>query len=508
MSIVEHIIRSTISFNIAKSISNILFFIAVWFSLWFVYGNVLFQLQENSLWLFIAPSKCESLDLPSDYLTYISRFFLTIFKIKWLGSLFVTLVLYVIQQLTGYIIKIKTKFYFVSYIPSVILLLIIFSCSYDIYFEHEDSTIIKILLLSLIGFVTISLVVSMFRNIKSERSKSTITFKTFFANISFIVIFLVSSVLYATRDDEFMRLASIKYNASIQNWKRVARIAEQSKQPTPMVAAYHAASISQLGQIGERLFRISHDYDYSYNTSLSSIPLKYYLGAGLLYAPELYLNIGLVQPAYHYSMENMVMSGKYKGYLKVMVVSAILKHETELADKLLEILSRAPFEADFVSKYRFLNENPMAITQDPKLAPIIELVSMDDSFEQAYQQPLFLSYFSNLNDGSERVADISLSSCLYQKDLNGFKSRYSALMSRKNLPRHFQEALVMMYKLSNVEAFLSNFNISLEVFNNVTDFYNELGLHSKDKDRGKSSLKKRFGKTYMYYYTFENLTRK
>ncbi len=504
-SVISGFLTRTIRLNDAKLVSRTLFFLLTWFSLWFVYGNVLFQLQENSLWIFATPAEFELLQLPGDYLTYFSRFFLTLFAVKWLGSLFVALILSCIELLSSYIIKVKASLFFISYLPSVFLLLVIFSSEYSLYYEQENSTIIKILLLVFVSVAMLSLAACAIRGKINHKIQAPISLRTFCTNVICIMLSLGASLIYATRDSEFIRIAAIKYYASQQKWSKVARIAEESEKPTKSVAAYHAIALAQMGQIGERLFRITHDFE---PVSENSTNLKKkFLDGGLMYAPYIYLHTGLTQTSYHYSMEEIVMSGTYKVHLKVMIQAAVINREKLVADKLLAILSLTPFEGDFVKKYRHFNEHPEDMDKDPILAPIIELKPDQDTFEQVFKTPLYISYYSMLSGGSDRALDLALTSCLYTKDLNGFSSRCGALIDRNILPKHFQEALVMMCQLSDPEA-LSHFKISRDIYNNVTDFYNELDNHNKDRDKGKAALKKKFGKTYMYYNTFENVSKK
>lgn len=494
-------LSTAVDFKKAKNITRLTFFIAVWLILWLVYGDVLFVLQDNSLWIFASPSEFKTLLLPSDILTYISRFLLTFFAVKWLGSLVVALFLSIIEVMTDYILRVK--FLVVSYIPSLILLCILFSTDYDLYYENENSLFFKILLITTLVILVIMLVTLLIRG--RRKDGNIITYKDSLMNLGILGVLLCFSVIYAIRDTEFMRMASIKYYANNQNWSKVAKLAEKSKNPTKGVAAYHAIAIAQMGQIGDRLFRISHDFD---PIDVNSTNLKKkFLEGGLLYAPYIYLHSGLVQTAYHYSMEEIVMCGSYKSYLKVMTQAALLCREKKLVDKLLDILAKTPFEGDFVKKYRYYNNNPGEIIKDPILASIIELKPVQDTFEQVFETPLYVSYYDLLSGGSDRALDLSLASCLYKKDLNGFASRCGVLMERKIIPRYFQEALVMMCQITNPTV-LQQFNISHEIYNSVTDFYNELDQHIRDKDKGKKALKGKFGKTYMYYNTFENKQKK
>jgi len=492
-------IYKTVKTCSARTCVRILFFIGAWLLLWLSYGDVLYQIQEQSLWIFASPKTFETLLMPSDILTYVSRFILTLFAIPWLGTLFMAVILSVTELLTDSLLRLKPSLMGVSYIPSIAMMCVLYSADYRIYCYHENAIYIEIILLA---FIIIALMALTRLAISGKRTcdTGTIPVKKLSITVIAITVALVCADMYGARDRNFKTLATLKHLCEDGKWSKMARIAEKVENPNRPVAAYHAIAIAQLGQVGDRLFRIHHDYD---NQPSNEWEQKIENG-GFTFVPDITFYCGLTQPAYHMSMEQMIICGHYKHYLKVMIKATVLNKEKDVAEKLLQIVEKAPFEGKFVKRMRNLNANPNLIASDPEFAPVVELIPKYDSFEQVFGKPLFLAFYSKLSNGTDRALDLSLASCLYKKSVQEFVNKCGVLAQRNIIPKYFQEALVMICQMNNPQA-LQQFNISHDVYSNVTAFYELLRQHRNDIDNGKAALRKQFGDTYMYYNTFENL---
>lgn len=481
---------------------RIAFFIGTWLLLWLSYGDVLHQMQEQSLWIFATAETFETLLMPSDILTYVSRAVLSLFAIPCIGALVIAVILSVMEILADSAIRPKQSLMAVTYIPSVAMMVVLYSADYRIYCYFENAIYIGIILVTFLVVAFLALVRLAISG-KHRRSGGEISLKEFALTIAAVAVALFCADLYGARDGNFKTLATLKHLSEQGKWSKMARIAEKVDTPNRPVAAYHAIAIAQLGQVGDRLFRIHHDYLAKPKNQWE----QKIENGGLTFLPDINFYTGLTQPAYHCAMEQMIMCGHYKCYLKTMIMAAVLNRDAKVAEKLLGILDRAPFEGKFVRKLRNLNANPELIKSDPQFAPVIELMPEYDSFEQAFERPLFMTYYTKLSSGSDRALDLSLAASLYQKKVPEFASRCGALAERNIIPRYFQEALVMICQMNNPEA-LQMFNISHDIYSEVTEFNHVLSQHRTDSDKGKAAMRERFEGTYMYYNMFENIPKK
>lgn len=494
------------TFPIFVNTFRVIYFTGIWLLLWLTYGDVLFQMQEYSLWMSVSLKECELLALPSDIFTYVCRLVLTLFAFPCVGALFLAAMLSLSEILTDRIIRLRPGCFAVSYIPSLVSLYMIFRPQYEIYFRYENSTIIKIIFLILLILFILSTVRTLFFN----DSRNTATFKEKTAGpgiIAFNTLLVVASVCilfnYSNRDKDFRQLTEVKYHIAKEEWVKAADAAERIDETTKPTAAFHAIALTKTGMLGDRLFNIHHNYK----------PLKVVPGSDeskfgefSLYFPETYLHLGLTVPAYHHAMDYAVRFGLSKFDLKVMVKASIVNGEKAVAEKFLSMLSRVPFEKEFVRRFRYLNENPDAIKDDSELSQIYALhsgVHLSKSCEQFLADPIFVNFYKELDEIPTEALDIVLASNLYLKDINGFLSIIEKTGIENHIPRYYQEVIAIASVLSGNNEILKEYSISPNITASVNRFVNEMQKYSSDRERGADALKGIYGHSYMYYNVFE-----
>lgn len=496
-----NIFTKSLPFKIVKLITRLIFFVICWLFLWLSYGDVLYQLQDQSLWFFASLKEFQQLKINIDIFTYIARFCLTIFYFPILGALVLSIILSLIEFLTDKILRLKPLYYILSYVPSVALLFYI--CSHDstIYLGHENSEIFKVLLIALAVFVVIFLVSLFFRQKRDNKLdyQISITYPVFYLCSFVLSVFFAN--LYANRNPEFNTICSLKYYTDQKKWGKVASIAEKSDLSNKNIAGYHVLALAQMGQVGDRLFHV--DYDFPIQKSFTKWDDIVYGSA--ICNPQLLFYAGLIQPTYHYSFEYFIIYGNFKGYLKMMAKSLVVNQDHILAKRMLDILARVPFEGDFVKKYSGYNQNPDQMKGDPELAPVIDIKQHFEDFEQGFGLPLVVNFYTRLGvkNISQRAQDLALASCLYYKNLQLFAYKCAILMKRNSVPKHFQEAIAMIAAANHNTELLKLYKISPEINANVTNFLTEQARHKNDADKGKSSMSA-FKGTLMYYMAFEN----
>lgn len=491
----------SIPFKVFKLSFRALFFVASWLFLWIAYGDVLYELQEHSCWLIASPKEFLTLRIEIDLFTYIARACLTIFAIPWLGAMILSIVLSFVEYITDKICSPKQDWMLLSYIPSIALL--VYFCTNDmtLLYGHENSTIFKVVLITLAVFI-LTWGVSYFFKHKRAVIDNNISPNRYIWHVVALIAVFFCVYLYAYSDKEFRTTIAVKYYTQKNQWKKVVSVAEKSGITTKIIAGHRAAALAQMGQIGDRLFNFCYDFpkvslkgrkDNIRHTNETSSPYM------LLYG-------GLLQPAYHFSFEQYVVYGNYKWALKLMAKSLVLKRDTVLAEKVLGIIDRMPFEGEFVKKFRNYNQHPELMQTDSELAPILDLNNPRENFEQGYGSPLAVNYFymEPAKNDSQRYQDISLIACLYCKDLRRYAYQCSLIRDRNYIPRYFQEAIAMIAAFDGVTSILKMYNVSPEINASVNNFLAEIGNHRRDPDKGKAALAPKYRGTYIYYYYFEN----
>lgn len=491
----------SIPFSTFKLAVRLLYFVASWLFLWLTYGDVLFELQEHSCWLLASPKELETLRIDMDLFTYIARGCLTIFAVPCLGALILSLVLSFAEYVTDYIFSPKRALTLLTYIPSVALL--IYFCTNDmtLLYGHENSTIFKVVIISIIVLLVIWAVGGFLKS-SANKNEGNVSPSYFLWNIAALLAVIVCVYLYSESDKEFRTTIAVKYYTAKCKWSKVASVAEKSGITTKIIAGHRAAALSQLGQIGDRLFK--YDYDFPGFTSKGRVDNIRYTNETS--APYMLFYGGLLQPAYHFAIEQYVVYGNYKWALKLATKALVLKRDTVLADKMLGIIDRMPFEGEFVEKYRRYNHQPELMQNDPELAAVLDLKHIHENFEQGLGQPLAVTYFMSVSarNDSQRFQDLALAACLFCKNLNIFANKCSAIRNRNYIPKHFQEAIAFISSQSGNTNILSMYKVTPEINAMVKNFLTEQSMHRNDPDKGKSAMASKYKGTFIYYLFFEN----
>lgn len=316
-------------------------------------------------------------------------------------------------------------------------------------------------------------------------------------------------VLCAVGCNTYMNHKNLLLSCRMQNmmleeeWVEMADLPLGELNVDRSVAAYHVIAVTRLNSTLERAFEINYEYP---KVELDSIGG---MDEGVNYIAECNLHAGLIQPAYHYALEQTVMSGPRVRYYKIMAIASMLNGEATLCEKILHVIDKMPFQHEFVERVREKLGNVEAQREDPTLGGILKLAPLENRFEQNYRQPMFLGYSVGVMEGTDATLDVSVAAALYSKDMENIILRSEYLQQKRPLPNVVQQALVLasLRRPGLLERFPG---ITDFVKNEVNSFLTDARAYNQDKsDEGKAKMAKAlFDKwigSYMYYYYCGNL---
>ena len=191
---------------------------------------------------------------------------------------------------------------------------------------------------------------------------------------------------------------------------------------TRQLIMFKNIALFNTGDIGNSMY----DYDDGGMTPTPSDSLKVHTANTA--APIIYLHHGMANFAYHYCMEIQVEYGFNIANLKVMVISAILSGEKELAQKYLKILSRTMFYKKWAERYLPLARNPKLIGKYPELAKIHDLHSHMDNHignDEGLCEMYIIDYFSGTyTNASKYYQEMCLIYSIMSKRIQNFWPQY------------------------------------------------------------------------------------
>jgi len=197
------------------------------------------------------------------------------------------------------------------------------------------------------------------------------------------------------------------------------------------------------------------------------------------------------------------MTGPTIRLLKLQTKCALMRGEWELAEKYLAVLHRVPFEGAFVKKYEPMVRRNDLIEADREMALIRLTEPIHDSFENQYQQPLFMGYNLLLVEGRSKQALInSLCVCLYTKLMPQFVERLEPLVGTTPPSIIMDGIMLAENKNAGLMQHFTGLNYrqpQLQAFLQATQQY------MSDRPGYAYELFPKYKGYYPYYYFFGNL---
>ena len=481
-----------------------LFFVAVllW-SAWY-YGSVFHLSREYSFWVADTRQLDFILSCSFGSLRYVGRALLMTYKYPWLGGLLMAFMLTLGTWLVGYCWRLKAKWRAIQYLPALAYMGTVTFYGLDIFFETETGYIFGIPFLALLVLAICGIMIRSFSRKKVHVLFAIPADETQRDNLLQLAVCLIgfaAIIGYNEWKRPYVRvitqLASMEQKQDWEGIQKVARAhAYQSNRP---MACMYAIALVHTDQVGYRMYDIRLDYDSLYIHGMDGT----HNNASNMYIPEGDYHGGFPESCMHSCMEQMVMTGPTIRLLKLQVKCALMREEWELAEKYLALLRRVPFEGAFLKKYEPMVRHLDKVNADPEMALIRLTEPIHDSFENQYQQPLFMGYNLLLVEGrSSQALTNSLSVCLYTKLMPQFVERLEPIVGTTPSSIIMDGILLAENKQPGLSQHFTGMNFRQPQFQT---FLHTVQPYMKDRAGYANELFPKYKGYYPYYYFFGNL---
>lgn len=481
-----------------------IFFVLTWLWAAWYYGSVFYISREYSFWVADTRMMEFVLSQPFGVLRCIGRAMLQVYRYPWLGGLLMALMLTAGSWLTGYCMRLRPAWRAIQYVPALLYMAVVTWHGLDIFYEARTGFIFGI------PFVVVDVLCIWAVIIRSFSRKPVPAFigiptdespRQNRLQLAVIVVALAAIIGFDQWQRPYVRvickLLDMEYR---QDWAGIQKLARKNANMSnrPMACSY-AIALVQTGQIGERMYDIRLDYD---SLHIHGMDWKHN-NASCLYVPEGDYFGGFIESSLHSSMEQMVMTGPTIRLLKLMIKCSLMRGEWPLADKYLTLLRKVPFEGDFCKKYGAMMHRNDLINSDPEMAMIRLTEPLHDSFENQYQQPLFMGYNLALVEGRSSNALInSLCVCLYTKLMPQFVERLEPLVGTTPPSIIMDGIMLAENKNPGLSQNFSGMNFRRPTLQNFLDNTRQ---YMSDRPGHAYELFPRYKGYYPYYYFFGNL---
>ncbi len=497
-----------LSFNRFRRLVQLLFFLFTILFIRYYYGEILWKMQDLAFFTGSFTELHQVVGAGINIPVYIGRFFLQFCYFPWLGTILVTIFLWLIQGMTENILRFGSSIwlYLASYLPWAGFLVYMSLCHYNFIYEVDPSNLFILLVSASLLATGIWALLSIIRKItgKTKPIIPPLSSKKAYSGGGVAVAMIVLVGLLARPDENLRAMTRMQYYTQQQEWNKVIDCTEGLSAPTRAVAAYRSIALVNTNQLGDRLFEIPYNYP-EIQTKMQDGTVTQ---GSFFYTADACFYSGLINSAYHHLMEFMVLEGASPFTLRLMTKCAVLNQEWELAERYLSVLEKMYFQRGFADKYRNYIAHKELIGKDAELASAYDLEPVINNFEQVYREPIFIGYYTQLTKGkSRRSLDLSLAACLYAKELEAFLPRAQALIGQSHLPIHFQEAIALE-GYSSGNGFEKQFPISPIVTERTKALLGEISKYMDNQEKGREVLRKEYGNHFLYYYIFGNMVPK
>lgn len=471
-------------------------FLGFWFFASVLYKDMFYMAEQHSLFVFDRQVMQFILDQPLGGLLCFGRFMLLSFHVPWLGGLLLSAILTGATCLLKYIFGLRGKWEWLSLLPSTLIATYLVHKGLNLYYQQEPAVIFLYPVACLFCLGVIAALKRIFYSAKEKKR-----YPASLLSKGMVLLVFASLYAYAWKGKENERLtATAQRLLQEQDWEGMIETTRKAKQPTRSIAAYHAIALLHTNQLLTRLFEIPYQYPDLELINRGGQPDD----GSDLYLADACLAAGLLYPAYHQTMERMVIDGPSCYTLKQLFFCSLLNEEHVLANKYLYMLMQVPTEKGFVRKHMPLVANAEQILAQPYFRQILDLLPMEDHFEQEYRSPFFIGYnVQTTNVRNLHAMEASLAACLYTKMLPEVFNR-TRLYAGKQLPPLVEQAIVLYSLTTDNADILKYFRISPDTLSRVKEFlarYVSNGTVDPDKYE---ELTKTYSNFYPCYYYCQN----
>lgn len=351
----------------------------------------------------------------------------------------------------------------------------------------------RILFYPLIFTILFLIVLALLKPIPSLKKKPT-KGKIIVGLATSIILFIGGCWLvwhHSFRDQNFLSILQMKESAEKGDWENVLSLSRANDiEPTRAQVCLTRLALYKLGRMGNELFAYP-DGAATYQSPRTFPYLRLIIGR------LLYYHYGKVNYSYRWAMEDMVEYGMRPDYVRYMLMAAETNGEKALAKKYRDALGKMVGMKEYTMA-------PPSQKQQSKKAPL-ELMNYEDILDgdAGLIEFYLLNSFAMTEGGSKEMVELSMMNNLITKNLEAFWPRFFKLLPtwQGHIPRHYQEAALMIAQLTGRQDLLKDITIDPDVSARFERLVSA-SAQNGDNDYNKMTLKGEFGDTYWYYYFF------
>jgi len=264
-------------------------------------------------------------------------------------------------------------------------------------------------------------------------------------------------------------------------------------------------ALCETGRLNEMLFNFPQSPDGNTLFQKWELDIK---GEILRHGGNFYYAVGMINEAYRWAYEDMVLRGYTPDGLRMMIKCELINRNYKNAEIYVNRLKKTLFYKKEASQYEKMLFNDEAVESHAelglkrKIRPRVDFFTItDDPVINIERIVATDSMYVNRNAWEYKMAWH-----LLNKDLKAIAQEWHKLdlYGYKRVPRHLQEAALAMRTLIKIELpAQERLKIDIETERLYTQFLQTFQLSGYDLVKAESSLRRNFGNTFWYYLFYK-----
>lgn len=501
--------------NKYRYIYLLLFIIVAVIMLPMMNSDYIYTIQDNSLFV---SGKTFMTDIVGTWgwTAWASAYLTQFFYHPWLGSSIIITIWAICYLLNIYSLKMTEKvdrFCFIAAIPLLFLLFYILDYGYWIYYTknvgYAFAPSIIYLICSIIVFA-VSIPLKKFLRGKTNIISITaqaLSFGFILINSFFLNKDHQSEISITLNDKNFKHELKMYRALEDMRYEDVIKEMQDSEgDPTNLMVMLKNIALLHNGNLTD-MFKTKNcgivpETGDSLNIHISQLA-----------APLIYFQIGQMNYAYRWAMENNVKIQSVRN-IKIMALSAIMNKEFDVAAKYITILKATTFHKEWAYQHERMLYNSTELLQSEywqRFAPLmIEDSNSLDSDNNLCEKWILDHYCDIINAPNDILEEMSMCISLWTEDDFSFCLQFYAYCQnhpKESIPALYQEAAIMLCTAAESPVKLDNFPFDIAIsqrYNQFVGDYMSITSQSQITEQMRDEMKNKYGDTYWYYYYFYN----
>ncbi len=320
--------------------------------------------------------------------------------------------------------------------------------------------------------------------------------------ILIILLAVTAYYRYDRKSNDYFRAEKLFYDRQYEEL-----IKFNLKNPTKNIITLYLNNIAlcETGRLNDMLFSFPQSPDGS------TLFIKWEAESGgelMRHGGNFYYTTGMINEAYRWAFEYMVLRGYTPEGLRMMIKCEIINGNYKNAEIFINLLKKTIFYRKSAIEFERLLNNDEAVLKHPELGqkrrirPKVDFFTLtDDPAINVLRVAATDSTFSNRNAWQYKIAWY-----LLQRDLNGVAEEWdnTGKYGFTKVPRHIQEAAVAMRTFLKIQLpDQGGIKISSEIERQYLQFLQTFQFSGSDLSKAEPLLRKNFGNTFWYYLFYK-----